>query len=184
MSPLLAGVLLNNPSTASPYLETEGECITPHHLATLGHEDCKWAFRFTSQELSHLLELPDPLIMKQGYHASVLESFTLLCAHLSSLDTQWALVSKYNHSQAAVSEIVNKTATFINRMWGHLLDWDSGGLLHPHCLCEYAKALRDFGAPSGSVFGFIDCTIRPTCHPGEFQELVYMRYKKCHGMKY
>ncbi|KAF8586729.1 hypothetical protein K439DRAFT_1554654 [Ramaria rubella] len=83
MSPLLAGALLNNPSTASPHPETGGECITPHYLATLGCEDCKWAFRFTSQELSHLLELPDPLITKQGYHASALESLhssVLICA--------------------------------------------------------------------------------------------------------
>ncbi|KAF8586741.1 hypothetical protein K439DRAFT_1646144 [Ramaria rubella] len=62
-------------------------------------------------------------------------------------------------------------AAFINRTWGHLLDWDSGGLLHPHRLRKCAKALHDFGALSRSVFGFIDCTIRPTCCPGEFQEL-------------
>ncbi|KAF8572848.1 hypothetical protein K439DRAFT_1253412, partial [Ramaria rubella] len=131
-----------------------------------------------------VLELPNPLITKCGYRASALESFALLCAHLRSPDMQWALVSKYDRLQSVVSEIINETACFINGHWGHLLDWDGSGLLHPHCLCEYMDALHAFRAPCKTIFGFIDCTIRPTCRPGEFQELIYMGYKKCHGMKY
>ncbi|KAF8579686.1 hypothetical protein K439DRAFT_1654528 [Ramaria rubella] len=165
MAPLLTCVLLNKPSSASPHPETGGERISPCYLASLGHEDCKWAFRFTSQELQQIadvLELPNPLITKCGYHASVLESFALLCAHLHSPNTQWALVCKYNRPQSAVSEIVNETASFINNHWGHLLDWDGLGLLHPQHLHEYAGALHDFGAPCQTIFGFIDCTIRPS----------------------
>ena len=56
--------------------------------------------------------------------------------------------------------------------------------MHPQQLREYASTLSNFGAPSSSVIGFIDCTIRPTCHPGVHQDLVYTGYKKCHGMKY
>ncbi|KAF8573009.1 hypothetical protein K439DRAFT_1376765 [Ramaria rubella] len=179
--------LLNKPSSASPHPETGGKHISPHYLATLGHEECKWAFRFTSQELQDIadvLDLPNPLIMKRGYHASALESFALLCAHLCSPDTQWALVSKYDRPQSAVSEIINETTCFINNHLGHLLDWDGSGLLHPNRLHEYADALHAFGAPCKTIFGFINCTICLTCRPGEFQELVYTGYKKCHGMKY
>ena len=79
---------------------------------------------------------------------------------------------------------INETAGFINKCWGHLLEWDGRGILHPHQLREYANALSRFGVPSSSIIGFIDCTIRPTCCPGIHQELVYTGYKKCHGMKY
>ena len=124
------------------------------------------------------------MITQRGYRASAIESFALLCAWLRSPDTQWGLVSKYDRPQSAISEIINETATYINNKWGHLLDWDATGLVHPKNLRVYANALRDFGAPCETVFGFIDCTIRQTCRPGEFQELVYTGYKKCHGMKF
>ncbi|KAF8582429.1 hypothetical protein K439DRAFT_1647605 [Ramaria rubella] len=135
--------------------------------------------RFTSQELQQIvdvLELPNPLITKRGYCASALESFALLCAHLRSPNTQWALVCKYNRPQSAVSEIVNETASFINNHWGHLLDWDGSGLLHPQRLHEYAGALHDFGAPCQTILASLIALY--------FQELVYTGYKKCHGMKY
>ncbi|KAF8577638.1 hypothetical protein K439DRAFT_1621951 [Ramaria rubella] len=93
-------------------------------------------------------------------------------------------MSKYDHPQSVVLEIINETACFVNNHWGHLLDWDGSGLLHPNRLHEYADALHAFGVPCKTIFGFIDCTICPTCHPGEFQELIYTGYKKCHGMKY
>ncbi|KAF8581384.1 hypothetical protein K439DRAFT_1239638, partial [Ramaria rubella] len=142
---------------------------------------------FTSQELQDIadvLELPNPLITKRGYRVSALESFPLGCAHLRSPDTQWALVSKYDCPQSEVLEIINETTCFINNHWGHLLDWDGSRLLHPNHLCEYADALHAFGVPCKTIFGFINCTIHLTCRPGEFQELVYMGYKKCHGIKY
>jgi hypothetical protein len=83
-----------------------------------------------------------------------------------------------------ISEIVNETAGFIDQEWSHLLVWDGDGILSPSVLRTYADALHTFGAPTCSVFGFLDCTIRQMCHPGEFQELVYTGYKKYHGMKF
>ena len=97
---------------------------------------------------------------------------------------QWTLVNKYAHSQSAISEIISETATFIDKCWGSLLDWDAGGLVHPQRLWEYADALQEFGALCNTVFSFIDCTIQPMCHLGVYQDLVYTRYKKCHSMKY
>jgi hypothetical protein len=83
-----------------------------------------------------------------------------------------------------ISEIINETAGFIDRQWSHLLVWDGDGILSPSALRTYADMLHAFGAPMCSVFGFLDCTIRQTCRPREFQELVYMGYKKYHGMKF
>jgi hypothetical protein len=88
------------------------------------------------------------------------------------------------HLQSAISEIVNEMAGFIDQEWSHLLVWDGDGILSPSALCTYADALHTFGAPTRSVFRFLDCTIRQMCRPGEFQELVYTGYKKYHGMKF
>jgi hypothetical protein len=35
-----------------------------------------------------------------------------------------------------------------------------------------------------NVWGFIDGTIRRTCRPIRYQNLVYTRYKRCHGIKF
>jgi hypothetical protein len=144
------------------------------------------AFRFTVEELQHLsalLELPHPLITRAGYRSLPLESFALLCARLRTLEDQWSLATKYARTQSAISEIINETASFVNARWGHLLRWDSDGLLRPERLQVYACKLHGFGAPTQSIFGFIDCTIRQTCRPVRQQEL-YTGYKKFHGMKF
>lgn len=48
----------------------------------------------------------------------------------------------------------------------------------------YTDVLHAFGAPTRSIVGFINCTIRKTCHPVVNQDLVYTGYKKYHGMKF
>jgi hypothetical protein len=35
-----------------------------------------------------------------------------------------------------------------------------------------------------NMWGFIDCTIRRTCVPIEYQDVMYTRYKRCHGLKF
>jgi hypothetical protein len=68
--------------------------------------------------------------------------------------------------------------------WGHFLQWDHEGILSPAKLCAYGEALTTFGSPTKTVVGFLDCTIRQTCHPGMDESLTYTRYKKLHGMKF
>ena len=97
--------------------------------------------------LATILELPDPLLTSGGYCVTSLKSLALLCAHLQTLDTQWAFINKYAHLQSAISEIISETATFINKHWGSFLDWDASGLVHPQRLWEYADVLQGFGAP-------------------------------------
>jgi hypothetical protein len=119
-----------------------------------------------------------------GYRAEGLEALGLLCARLCSPEDQFSLSTKYARPQSAISEITNETAAYINTTWGHILDWDVHGLVSPDALCTYATALHAFGTPMRSVVGFLDCTIQKTCHPHTNQELLYMGYKKCHGMKF
>jgi hypothetical protein len=143
--------------------------------------------RFTLDELrilSQLLELADPLITKGRYNSIPLESLCLLCARLRSPEDLWSLATKYARPPAAISQIVNETASFINSRWGRLLQWDHDGILSPEKLKGYAAALHRFGAPTHTVCGFIDCTIQRTCRPVEHEGLVYTGYKKFHGMKF
>jgi hypothetical protein len=135
-------------------------------------------------QIADTLRLPNPLITKAGYHATSIKSLVLLCARLRSPEDQWSLFTKYARPQSVISEITNETATFINAQWGHLLVWDEHGILSPEALRRYADVLHRFGCPSPSVFGFLNCTIRRTCRPIEFQELAYTGYKKHHGMKF
>ncbi|KAF8585288.1 hypothetical protein K439DRAFT_1230588, partial [Ramaria rubella] len=143
--------------------------------------------RFTAGELimlANMMLLPDPLFTRGGYCAPAIECIGLLCAHLCSPEDQWSLATKYAHPQSAISEITSKTTSYIDSMWHHLLDWDDTGIVSPSMLQSYTDALHVFGAPSRSLFSFIDCTIRQTCWPGVYQELAYTGYKKYHGMKF
>ncbi|KIJ48818.1 hypothetical protein M422DRAFT_113503, partial [Sphaerobolus stellatus SS14] len=79
---------------------------------------------------------------------------------------------------------INKLSCWADKTWGHLLDWDDKGIMHPNHLCGYTLALDDFSVPSSSLVALIDCTIQATCQPSIDQELAYMGYKKCHGFKF
>ncbi|KAF8582925.1 hypothetical protein K439DRAFT_1647407 [Ramaria rubella] len=116
--------------------------------------------------LANMMLLPDPLFTKGGYRAPAIECIGLLCVHLRSLEDQWSMATKYARPQSVISEITNETASYIDSTWHHLLDWDDKGIVSPSMLQFYADALHVFGAPSQSLFGFIDCTIRQTCWPG------------------
>ena len=35
-----------------------------------------------------------------------------------------------------------------------------------------------------NIWGFLDATIRPTCRPLYYQQTIYTRYKRCHGLKF
>ncbi|KAF7302063.1 DDE Tnp4 domain-containing protein [Mycena indigotica] len=91
---------------------------------------------------------------------------------------------KYNRSQAAISEVVNELVVFLDDHWEHLLDFDTEGVLAPERMEEYAAAIHAVGAPLSSVWGFIDCTIRPICHPSQYQRAVYNGHKKVHALKF
>ena len=49
----------------------------------------------------------------------------------------------------------------------------------------YAEIIEEkCGGIFPHMWGFIDCTIRRTCVPIRHQEVLYTRYKRCHGIKF
>ncbi|CAH3150859.1 unnamed protein product, partial [Pocillopora meandrina] len=53
------------------------------------------------------------------------------------------------------------------------------------CECEahFRVAKDDIPIPLTNCFGFINCTVRPICRPGEKQRVVYNGHKRVHALK-
>jgi nuclease HARBI1 len=83
----------------------------------------------------------------------------LTLARFCSAGDQYELSMHYNHTQSAISEIVNFVVTYVNNRWSNLLDFNHDHLLSPTNLEKYAAAIHQAGAPVDSIWGFIDCTI-------------------------
>jgi hypothetical protein len=141
---------------------------------------------FTCKELlqvSNTLRLPPFFITQNRYLVPSLEAVALLCARLKHTGDLWDLVEKYDRSQSALSEIINKTAIKIDDRWGFLLDFDPV-LLSPKCLNKWAKAIHRRGSPIRTIWGFINCIIRQICRPTFGQRVVYSGHKKFHALKF
>src|SRR6266481_1189930 len=92
--------------------------------------------------------------------------------------------TKYHRPQSAISEITHEVISHINRVWGHLLDFNIDGIFAPPALARYADALHVHGTPTHTIISFINCMIVQTCRPSVSEKLVYTSYKKFHRMKF
>ena len=141
----------------------------------------------TSQDLLRLvdtLQLPDEILTRGGYQFDRVEAFALTCARLASTGDEYDLCARYGRSQSSISEVFNEVITFLDKRWEHLFHFDSNHLLSSANLERYSKAIYESGAPLQSVWGFIDCTVRPICRPSDHQRQAYNGHKHFHGLKY
>ena len=123
------------------YLEIQ-VCLTSLHL---NMADLWLCHRFTTNELLALvavLRIPDPLITPNCYQASALEALALTCTRLHSPEDQWTLVTKYCQPQSAISQITHEVILYINKAWGHLLQFNFNGVLSPQVMTQYAVTLQ------------------------------------------
>lgn len=170
-----------------PRPQQGGYRITVQYLQELPDTEALWAFRYvllvfqfcdfrlttcdssmTGRDLLHLVEilhLPNEISTPTKFCFNRVEAFALSCARLASAGDKFSLSARYNRSQSVISEIFNEVITFLDEHWGHLLHFDSDQLLSPANLKRYSEAIFDSGAPMRHVWGFIDCTVRPMCHP-------------------
>jgi hypothetical protein len=135
-------------------------------------------------ELAEVLQIPDPFITKGRYRFSSIEALGILLARYKSAGAINDLVIMYDRPESAISEVVNELSTWLYEQWDHLLGFDVDGLLAPEKLESYADAIYKAGAPSSSVWAFLDCTIRSNCRPSWYQRQGYSGYKKTHALKY
>ncbi|OAX30761.1 hypothetical protein K503DRAFT_174971 [Rhizopogon vinicolor AM-OR11-026] len=136
-------------------------------------------------ELVRALCLPDEIRTEGRHKFAAIEALCLTCARLRSAGVLYELVSRFDRSAAAVSEIVTWVLIFVNGRWGHLLDFDHEHLLSPPNLEKYEHAVHESGpgAPLTGVWGFIDCTIRRICRPSHWQRQAYNDHKKHCGVR-
>ena len=140
-----------------------------------------------SQDLLHLVEvlcLPNKITTHAGHRFNHVEAFALTCARLASASDEFDLSTWYNCLQSAISQIFNEVIAFLDDRWGHLLQFDSNYLLSSGNLKRYARAIFNSGSPMQHIWGFIDCTVRPMCHPSHHQCQAYNSHKHFHGLKF
>src|SRR6266481_8073446 len=101
-----------------------------------------------------VLRIPDPVISPNRYSASALEALAVTCAQMHSPEDQWALATKYHQLQSAISQLIHEVVAYINKTWGHLLQFDKDGILSPEALTQYAAALHAHGMPTCMVIRF------------------------------
>ncbi|KAJ7302650.1 hypothetical protein DFH08DRAFT_722830 [Mycena albidolilacea] len=167
-----------------------GAQCTREWLWSIPRRDCKWCFRHVStfieelEDLARCLKIPKIFRTRNRYTFERVEALCLLIAWFQLAGDQCELSMKYNRSQTAISEVVNKLVEFLDDRWAHLLEFDHNGLLMTQRLQLYADAIHMKGSLLRLIWGFIDCTIRCMCRPSWWQQQVYNGHKKVHALKF
>ncbi|KAF7328087.1 DDE Tnp4 domain-containing protein [Mycena kentingensis (nom. inval.)] len=167
----LLALSLPQPAAESGRPQIGGQRISFSWLKSLAPRECLYHFRFYADEIADLaatLQIPERFVTGNGSNFSRIEALGLLLARF----------------RGAISEVVNELAMFLDTEWGHLLNFDTEGVLSPESLQEYGDALQSSGVPSDAIWGFIDCTIRCISRPSRFQRQAYSGHKKKHALKY
>lgn len=116
-------------------------------------------------ELSQAMEIPDPFKTREGYLFSSIEALYILLYRFCMDADIHDITSHFDRSSCAVSMVVNDLLLFLDGTWSHLLRFDSDRLLSHQKICAYAAVIHATGAPTKTVWGFIDCIIRRICRP-------------------
>ncbi|EIM80348.1 uncharacterized protein STEHIDRAFT_162765 [Stereum hirsutum FP-91666 SS1] len=130
------------------------------------------------------MEIPDPFKTREGYSFSSVEALCILLYRFRMDADIHDITSRFDRSSCAVSMVINDLLLFLDDTWSHLLGFDSDRLLSRQKIRAYAAAIHAAGAPTETVWGFIDCTIRRICRPSYLQRIAYSGYKHFHAMKY
>lgn len=148
---------------------------------------CLTIVRMSASEivaLADAMQIPEVLSTTSRFKFTAIEALCLLLACFRSSGDIYELTSRHNRTESAISEVVNELTVFIDQKWSHLLAFDSDGLLSRQQLEQYADAIHRAGAPVGSIWGFIDCTICAMCKPSWWQRVAYSGHKKLHALKF
>ena len=107
----------------------------------------------------------------------------MLLARLAYPNGLSDMAMKFGWSVERISRISTTVQSFIHSKWKHLLEWDHVRLT-PEKLAQYARTIERKGAPIGTVWGFVDGTIRAIARPTQRQHACYNGWKRKHCLKY
>lgn len=168
------------------YLNRTLYIVSMRERRKVGNKSVLTGNRFTRSEVEELVEvlqLPNPIRADNRITEDPRTALCMLLARLAYPNRLCDLALKFGWSVERVSRISTETQRIIHDRWEHLLCWDAERLT-PERLVKYAQAIQQKGAPIGTVWGFIDGTIRGIARPTYHQRTCYNGWKRKHCLKY
>lgn len=143
-------------------------------------------FRFTSSDLERLLvhlQIPDPVITKEGVRATPLEALAV-CLRRMVFPQRWIdMAGMFGRAPSTLCHIFYYIVEHIDAKFSDLLYFDENRItanLDRYCRAIAAKNPDHIDG----VWGFIDGTVRPVCRPSKGQEALYNGHKRVHAFKF
>jgi DDE superfamily endonuclease len=167
-----------------------------HRISDFNDSDCQFNFRFLKCDLQEIanqlwprlspyLNSVDPTRIDVG-DRYVAHYETCFCLYLYKLSYPRQLVDDCECFFGLRKSHLSRMIIVFGSALCHLARryFNNPNLLAPY-MPYYAKIISDkcYGLVP-NIWGFIDGTIRPTCRPIKHQNLLYTRYKHCHGIKF
>ena len=157
-------------------------------------DDKKWTatvwketFRFEKCDMGRLiqaLQLPEVMYTAgRKKRWTAMEGMCVVLRRLSYPCRLKDLEETFGRRRTDLSEIFNSTVLFLYNQWRDLLTTLAHPWLSPERLALYADAVADQCTLS-NVWGFIDGTVRPICHPIIGQRLFSNGHKRVHALKF
>ncbi|EIN08186.1 hypothetical protein PUNSTDRAFT_69324 [Punctularia strigosozonata HHB-11173 SS5] len=132
-----------------------------------------------------VLEVPEPYRTESHHCFHAVEALCLLLARYRNAGTLADLTLMYDRSTSSLTELINSLTCYLERTWGHLLDFDHSFLLSSSRLVTYCQATQQVSRyPSLHIWAFLDCTFRGVCRPVQNQRVAYNGHFAGHALKY
>jgi len=178
-----------------PLEDDEIEFGQRKQIADFNNSQCNDNFRWRKAELQTMADALWPrllpflgndkqdLALKHGYHAPyetclLIYLFRMSRPHRLRKEAEKEFGMRRSHISACVQTF---SAALFQLSHQYLIDpriWHSRMPYYAERVKTKCHGLME------NIWGFVNGTIRRTCRPIHYQNLVYTRYKKCHGLKF
>ena len=178
-----------------PLVDNEIEFGQRKQIADFNDSQCKENFRWRKAELQEMADALWPrvspflgndkedLALKYGYRAPyetclLIYLFRMSRPHRLRSDAEKEFGMRRSHISACVQTF---SAALFQLSHQYLID---PRIWHARMPYYAERVERKCHGLMSNIWGFVDGTIRRTCRPIYYQNLVYTKYKKCHGLKF
>ncbi|PWW73575.1 hypothetical protein C7212DRAFT_216301, partial [Tuber magnatum] len=142
--------------------------------------------RFSKEEIHQILPYLKLHRIQWRYHYNPHpeEAFCILLYRLFYPYRLKNCLKIFGSSRGRLSVICNDLVSYLISRYAETLFWDKWRLTFDTLQrYVYANTIKCTSGLPG-IWGFVDSTMRPFCHPGENQGSFYSGYKKCHPFKF